>query len=133
MSAVVELGGRRVGAAICYDIEFPEMCRELKRRGAEIILAPTANMAPYSEVPTTFVRARALENAVTVAYANHCGWDGDLQFTGLSCITGPDGIDLARAGRAVTALLIADLPSDSGSPLSTQLADLRLGPERQST
>jgi len=130
---IVELGGCRVGLAICYDIEFPEMVRELKRRGAEIILAPTANMAPYWEVPTTFVRARALENAITVAYANHCGREDNLHFTGLSGITGPDGVDLARAGPNVAVLLVADLPSASGLPLSTQLADLRLGEQRQST
>lgn len=130
---IVELGGCRVGLAICYDIEFPEMGRELKRRGAEIILVPTANMAPYWEIPTTFVRARALENAITIAYANHCGQDGDLNFTGLSGITGPDGVDLARAGPNVAALLIADLPSATSLALSTQLADLRLREQRQST
>jgi 5-aminopentanamidase len=130
---IVELAGCRVGLAICYDIEFPEMVRELKRLGAEIILTPTAIMAPYWEVPTTFVRARALENAVTVAYANHCVREDNLQFTGLSGITGPDGVDLARAGPDAAALLIADLASATSLPLSTQLADLRLGDQRQST
>jgi predicted amidohydrolase len=125
--AIAELGGRKVGLAICYDIEFPELPRELKRRGAEIILAPTANMAPHWEVPTTFVRARALENGVTVAYANLCGRENDLHYTGLSAITGPDGVDLARAGPHAAAMLIADLPSGSSlGPLSTQLADMRM-------
>jgi 5-aminopentanamidase len=129
--AIVDLAGCRVGIAICYDIEFPEMARELKRRGAEIVLVPTANMTPYWEIPTTLVRARALENAITVAYANHCGQDGNLDYTGLSGITGPDGMDLVRAGPNTSALLIADLPSPAGLTLSTQLADLRLGEQRQ--
>src|SRR6478672_4701514 len=87
--AVAKLAGRHVGLAICCDIEFPEVARELKRQGAEAVLVPTANMEPYAEVPTTLVRARALENAVTVAYANHCGSENGMQFTGLSGITGP--------------------------------------------
>lgn len=124
---LVEIGGRQVGLAICYDIEFPELSRALKRRGAEIILAPAANMNPYWDVPTTFVRARALENAVTVVYANLCGREDDLHYTGLSGITGPDGIDLARAGPDNATMLIADLPASSSlRPLSTQLDDLRL-------
>ena len=51
--AVAMLGGRHVGLAICYDIEFPEFARALKRQGAEAVLVPTANMEPYAEVPTT--------------------------------------------------------------------------------
>ena len=125
--AVVKLAGQHVGVAICYDIEFPEVGRELKRRGAEAVLVPTANMTPYTEVPTTLVRARALENAMTIAYANHCGSENGMQFTGLSCITGPDGLDLARAGVNTEVLLVAELPlTASLGPLSSQLADLRL-------
>jgi Carbon-nitrogen hydrolase len=79
------------------------------------------------EVPTTLVRARALENAVTLAYANHCGSTNGMQFTGLSCITGPDGLDLARAGVNSEVLLVAELPvASSLGALSSQLADLQL-------
>ena len=125
--AVAKLEDRHVGLAICYDIEFPEFARALKRQGAEAVLVPTANMEPYAEVPTTLVRARALENGVTVAYANHCGSENSMEFTGLSCITGPDGLDLARAGVNTEVLLVAELPvTASLGPLSSQLADLRL-------
>jgi 5-aminopentanamidase len=125
--AVAELAGRHLGLAICYDIEFPEVARDLKRQGAEVVLVPTANMTPYTEVPTTLVRARALENAVTVAYANHCGSENGMQFTGLSGITGPDGLDLARAGVSSEVLLVAELPvAASLGALSSQLADLQL-------
>ena len=125
--AVAKLAGRHVGLAICYDIEFPEFARELKRQGAEVVLVPTANMKPYVEVPTTLVRARALENGVTIAYANHCGSENGMEFTGLSGITGPDGLDLARAGATTEVLLVAELPETSSlGPLSSQMADLRL-------
>jgi len=127
---VTSVCGFSVGLAICYDIEFPEFSRALKRRGAGLVLVPTANMAPYWEVPKTLIRARALENGISVAYANHSGSEGTLQFTGLSGIVGPDGIDLARAGPRGEVLLVADIPTDlSSDTLSTQHSDIRLPPE----
>ncbi|MBS0249876.1 MAG: carbon-nitrogen hydrolase family protein [Proteobacteria bacterium] len=128
---VARLGDHTIGMAICYDIEFPEFARGLKRRGADLIVAPTANMLPFVEVPTTFVRARALENGLFLAYANHCGAEAELEYTGMSGICGPDGLDIARAGIRGEALLLAELPTSypAGS-LSTQLDDLRLPPEK---
>ena len=126
----VRLAGRRVGLAICYDIEFPEMARALVGAGADLICAPTANMSPYWEVPTTLLRARALENGIPVAYANLVGDDGRLTYTGMSCIVGADGRDLARAGAQGRALLCCSHGSaevgPGRDPLSTQAADVRL-------
>lgn len=126
--AVVDLPPFRIGVAICYDIEFPEYARSLAKLGANLIVVPTANMAPYWDVPTTLVRARALENGVAVAYANLCGTEGNLTYTGLSGIVGPDGMDIARAGRYAEALLVADVAHAIERPsidTSTQLHDLR--------
>ncbi|MVA96211.1 carbon-nitrogen hydrolase [Nitratireductor sp. CAU 1489] len=125
---VVAMCGWRVGLAICYDIEFPEMARALVKTGADLICVPTANMLPFTEVPTTLVRARALENGTSIIYANLSGSERDLVYTGMSCIVGPEGHDLARAGACGTALLCCSMPrSDVGEapPPSTQLADLR--------
>ncbi|MET3662440.1 carbon-nitrogen hydrolase family protein [Aquamicrobium ahrensii] len=127
---VVLLAGLRVGLAVCYDIEFPEMARALVGAGAELICAPTANMSPYWEVPTTLLRARALENGVPVAYANLVGDDGELTYTGMSCIVGADGRDLARAGVQGRALLCCShdyvAAGLGGDQLSTQANDVRL-------
>lgn len=129
---VVDLAGYRVGLAVCYDIEFPEMARALHRVGAQMICVPTANMLPYVSVPTTLVRARALENSVPVVYANLTGHVGDIVFTGDSAIVGFDGTDRARAGAAGEALLVCAaeslFPAGDADPLvSTQHADLRMG------
>ena len=107
-SAVVELGGWRVGMLICYDVEFPENARNLALRGADLIVAPTANMVPFEMVNTTIVPARAYENQVYVAYANYCGSEGEIDYCGLSCIAAPDGSTAARAG-ADEELLIGEL------------------------
>lgn len=121
--------GRRCGLSICYDIEFPEVGRTLARQDVRLVLNPTANMEPYFDVPTTLVRARALENAMTIVYANLCGSEGNLAYTGLSCVVGPDGNDIVRAGRD-PAILIAEIGAaldwTREFPLSTQLADLRV-------
>lgn len=96
--AVAELDGLRIGLLVCYDIEFPEQVRLLALAGVDLIACPTALMAPYDAVSTLLVRARAYENQVAIAYANRCGTENDLAYVGLSCLVGPDGEDLVRAG-----------------------------------
>ena len=97
------------GLLICYDFEFPEHVRALAGRGAEVILVPTANMMPYINVNQVMVPARAAENAVTIVYANYCGSEGALDYTGLSAIHGPDGYILGGKGQG-EGLCIAELP-----------------------
>ncbi|MEQ9334855.1 carbon-nitrogen hydrolase family protein [Thalassobaculum sp.] len=133
LSPVVEFGGPqrafRVALAVCYDIEFPEVARALALAGAEAILVPTANMAPFHSVATRLVPARAEENTVFVAYANYVGREGGFDYCGLSCVAGPDGADLARAGTD-EALLVADLDRariDAARSQLTYLSDRRPG------
>ncbi len=117
--------GTRFGLLICYDVEFPEHMRVLTRAGAEVILVPTANMMPFLNVNVIQVPCRAMENAVTIAYANLCGSEGDLDYVGCSVIAGPDGYPLAMKGTG-PGLLVADVPTDlleNGIPFATQLAD----------
>ena len=85
------------GLAICYDVEFPELIRAYALAGADIVLVPTANMLPYIGVATRVVPTRAEENEIYVAYANRVGIEGTFEYCGLSCVTGPDGNDAARA------------------------------------
>jgi 5-aminopentanamidase len=109
--AVVELDGIRIGLLICYDVEFPEAVRLLALAGADLVAVPTALMAPFEAVARTVVPARAIENQLLVAYANRCGREGDLHYCGLSCVVGPDGADLVRAGRG-EELVFANLDLD---------------------
>jgi len=44
------------------------------------------------------IPARAYENQMYVAYANHSGSDDGFDYIGLSSICGPDGAVLAAAG-----------------------------------
>ena len=105
---IVELEGVRVGVLICYDVEFPEAVRSLALRGADLVCVPTALMQPYDFVSRVLVRARAYESQLFVTYVNRTGLEGDLRYVGESCVVGPDGADLARAG-AGPAILTAEL------------------------
>ena len=101
LCSLVHVGDWTVGLAICYDIEFPELVRSYALAGADIIIVPTANMLPYVGVPKRMIPARAEENEIYIAYANRVGVEGAFQYCGLSCVIGPDGFDIARAGEAL--------------------------------
>lgn len=124
---VFDLEGRRAGLLICYDIEFPGHAADLARAGADLVLVPTANPAGYEHVQDLLVPTRAYENRLCVAYANYCGQEAVLHFSGRSLIAGPAGRPLAAAG-TTEALLIAELPPIGAFPpdlLSTQDRDYR--------
>ncbi|MFE2599245.1 carbon-nitrogen hydrolase family protein [Streptomyces sp. NPDC059396] len=103
-----ELGGLRLGIVICYDVEFPENVRAHALAGTDLLLVPTALMRPYEFVAESLVPVRAFENQMYVAYANRTGEEGEFDFTGLSCLAGPDGAAVARAGRG-EELIVGDV------------------------
>lgn len=127
--AVADLEGVRVGILICYDVEFPETVRSLVLAGADLVAVPTALMRPYEVVARTVVPARAYENQVYVAYANRSGQEAELAYCGESCVVGPDGADLARAGSGDELLLAEIDPARlaSSRAVNTHLRDRRPG------
>jgi predicted amidohydrolase/ribosomal protein S18 acetylase RimI-like enzyme len=64
----------RVAILICYDIEFPEICRLLALSGVELILVPfsTSERSAYLRVRYT-AQARAVENFLYIALAGNVG------------------------------------------------------------
>jgi 5-aminopentanamidase len=90
--------GLTFGMLICYDVEFPECVRSLSQQGAQIVLVPTALTTKWTRLTRTLVPTRAFENGIFVAYANHAGVDGPYELCGGSCLVGPLGFDVIRAG-----------------------------------
>lgn len=128
LSQIFQMNGWSIGLAICYDIEFPEVARSLALKGAEIIITPTANMAPFESVATRLVPARAEENGIYVAYCNYVGREGAFAYNGLTCLCGPSGNDLVRAEGQSEALLYAGLDRttlDAARRVQTHLHDRR--------
>lgn len=103
-----DLCGFKVAPLICYDVEFPESVRACVAAGADLIIAPTALRKHWAQIADMMIPVRALENGVFVAYANQAGREADWHYAGLSCIIGPDGQQLARAGDE-PAVILAEL------------------------
>ncbi len=93
-----DVEGISVATLICYDAEFPEALRAVAVQGAELVLVPTALGAQWGVVAERMIPTRAFENGVYLCYANSAGQENGMAFFGGSCIVGPDGTDLARAG-----------------------------------
>ena len=96
--------GLKIGIVICYELEFPELVRKLALKGAQLILAPTAQSIHWPAASRYIARSRAFENGVYVAYANFMGKLHGIDFLGESKIIGPDGLDLSNAKKKETVI-----------------------------
>lgn len=88
----------RLGVQICYDMEFPEVCRTLAMKGAQILVASSANMHPYTAYHEVYCRARAMENGLPLVVSNWVGQGPRFDFLGRSSIVSSTGEVLADAG-----------------------------------
>ncbi|HET9343846.1 MAG TPA: nitrilase-related carbon-nitrogen hydrolase [Candidatus Eremiobacteraceae bacterium] len=108
----------RLGMMICADGRMPEIARSLARRGAWLILDPTAWVgtgADYARMANPQVefmmRVRARENGVWIAAADKCGSEHEaVHYVGASMIVAPDGERIACASADRPALIAADVP-----------------------
>lgn len=106
---VFELPFGKVGLNICYDISFPESARELKLRGAELIVLVT-NWPPGAwRSPKFVVNTRALENHVFYAAVNRVGNERGWEFIGRSMIVDCNGDTLAEGRADGDDLLVAEI------------------------
>ncbi len=85
---VVDTPVGKLGLTICYDLRFPELHRQLREKGADIISVPAAFTYKTGEAHwEPLLRARAIEEQVYVVAANQCGWHDDKRQTwGHSCV-----------------------------------------------
>ena len=90
--------GHTVAVLICYDAEFPELVRAAALAGATLVLVPTALVERHPFVARHMMPTRAFENGLYLAYANYAGRERGCVYLGESCIAGPDGAAIARAG-----------------------------------
>ena len=87
----------KLGLSICYDLRFPELYRALVRRGAQIILVPSAFQKSTGAAHwITLLRARAIEDQCFVMAANQCGNVSGSAFYGHSAVVDPWGKVLAE-------------------------------------
>ena len=90
--------GIEIALLICYEVEFPEAVRNAAVDGAQLVLVPTALVDQWGVVAERVVPARAFENGLWLAYANHAGHEQGFDYLGGSRIVAPDGRIEASAG-----------------------------------
>lgn len=80
-------GVGRLGLAICYDIWFPEVCRQLAWSGAELIINPVATSTADRAQEQVLIRANAIFNQVFMVSINAAAPTG----VGRSATIDPEG------------------------------------------
>lgn len=85
--------GVKVGVIICFDWFFPESCRTLALKGAQLIAHPANLVLPWGPEA---MKIRSLENRVYTATANRVGLERGLRFIGQSQVVAPNGELLTR-------------------------------------
>ncbi|NNC11144.1 carbon-nitrogen hydrolase family protein [Planctomonas sp. JC2975] len=88
--------GLSVGLQTCYDLRFPEVTRTIVDAGADLVVVPSEWVrGPLKEHHwRTLITARAIENTVFVAAADHVAPIG----VGASIVVDPMGVVMADAG-----------------------------------
>ena len=99
-----------MGAAICFDMRFPELFRAMARRGARLILVPAQfNMTTGPAHWELMLRARAVDNELFVAAASAARYEGfSYECWGHSAVFDPWGSRIAGADET-EQILYADV------------------------
>jgi len=110
----VNLPWGNLGLSICYDMRFPNMFRDLSKRGSLFISVPSAFTKTTGKKHWhNLLKARAIENFCYIFAPAQCGthWNGRKTF-GHSLIISPDGKilkELKKGNGVITANIDPDL------------------------
>ena len=107
----------KVGIMICYDLNFTNTARELRKGGAEILCVPSNDWKAISQAQYMYSIFRASENGLIVLKADSI-YD--------SCIVDPHGRIVRKAVNYAgeTAVLVADVPIRKTPALAGRLGGL---------
>ena len=107
---VYDMGGYKIGIAICYDRHFPEHMRILTLKGADLILVPTAtSLTELKNIWEIEMQAASVGNQVYIAVSNRVGQEENLTFFGKSFATNPLGDIITMASEDKEEVLLFDL------------------------
>ena len=108
-----EINGETVGLAICYDLRFPELFRDLSLSGAKIIFVVAEWPIERTEHWVTLLKARAIENQCYIVASNTVGTQSNgTEFAGRSMIINPFGEILAEAEKDTEEVVTAEIDLD---------------------
>lgn len=90
-SGLMETPWGRIGVSICYDLFFPELHKTMALGGADLLLNISASPSTSRRFFEALFPARAIENAMPIAYTNFSGAQDDLMFWGGAQMWGARG------------------------------------------
>ncbi len=132
-SEPTDVGGRRAGLQICYDVFFPEVSRDLALGGAELLIALSASPVTSRRLFERLLPARAIENGLSVVYVNRVGVEDGIVFGGGSGVWDPRGepVDVRSVATptwvAEESVVVAEVDPDASArwrPFRPVLRDL---------
>lgn len=109
-AVIVDTPFGKIGLAICFDLRFPELFRQLVLNDAEIIVLPSAFTAITGKAHwEVLLRARAIENLCYVVASAQGGYHVSGRETyGDSMIVDPWGVVLDRLSQG-SGVVVADI------------------------
>lgn len=122
--ASLEVGGVRVGLAICYDIRFPELFKAYARQGCDVVIVPTSWASGPGKVEQWRIvaRARALDSTSYVVAVGQA----DPEASGRPAGKGPLGV-----GHSMTVDPLGAIVHEAGAGPEVFVVDIH--PERVKT
>jgi len=114
---VYDTGLGKVGLIVGHDAWFPEICRVMAIKGAEILChlsqSPALPGAVDEQLATDLAITRARENAVYFLACNRAGAEGKYEMIGHSAIVGPTGAIVAGAETRRETVVSAELTAET--------------------
>ena len=107
----------RVGVAICYDSEFPELPRRLALMGADVLALPVnwpRVARPAGEHPPETIQAMASARSSRLAtvIADRDGTERGVEWTGGTAVISSDGWITATPGDGMVASTVLEMSGD---------------------
>lgn len=126
-SCLVDLPFARIGLAVCYDVRFPHLFRDLALAGADMLTAPAAFTRQTGEAHWHVLqRARAIENGAYVISAAQGGLHEDGRETyGHSLIIDPWGRVIAEADHAEPGVIVAEIDTADVAAARAKIPNLK--------
>lgn len=104
----------KVGVMVCFDLNFPEIARNLTLSGAEVLLKLTEDFEEAYRYNRPLHLARAIENQAFLVSTNAVGQADGRTMYGHSMVVNPSGHVLLEA-HAEEALLSATIDADEAA------------------
>lgn len=106
---IFETGFGKFGAAICYDIRFPEIFENLSKQDVKMIFIPAAFPRIRIKDWRQLLIERAKETKAVVIGINVVGDDGTYEFGGSSMVVSSDGQIIAQADEVNETIIEVEL------------------------